>query len=467
MRAVGIVMAAVLGLVGWELFAATTFTGDDHLFLTFARLAASPLAPFLTDQHGGEYYRPIPMALWWLLARAGGGAEWPFAALALVLHAAAAALTGAVVRATGRAPSTAALAALLFFVAPAERETALWFSASTDLLATVATLGAILCLLRGRRALSLLLAALATLSKESALVLPLLAAAALWPAGERRAVRRVLPHVALAAAVVAVRFAVLGRMGGAGDPAAPLAARGLQIASGLVHALVGGSLPEVVAWPLGLVLLIWGGWRATRLPLVLAGLALLPLLGAGWVVGARYFYLPAVGVAWLAAEALGGRDRLAPIAAVVGLLALGTVAAIGRRAEIVAYRARLAAATLAAQAELDQRHLVLHVRCGIKDLDLAVKNRLRGRADEMLLLADVPASFVLMPPGLAERARFLRADPPLPPAGAYRFGGQAVVGLARRDDSPTLEEVLQRLPELRFVVVSGAGGAATWRELGE
>ncbi|HVR63075.1 MAG TPA: hypothetical protein VMU50_14330, partial [Polyangia bacterium] len=62
---------------GWSFFAATTFIGDDHLFLTFARLVGNPLVAFVSDQHGGEYYRPVPMALWWLLARADDGAAWP------------------------------------------------------------------------------------------------------------------------------------------------------------------------------------------------------------------------------------------------------------------------------------------------------------------------------------------------------------------------------------------------------
>ena len=40
---------------------ATTFIGDDHLFLAYARHADSPLAAFVLDAHGGEYYRPFPM----------------------------------------------------------------------------------------------------------------------------------------------------------------------------------------------------------------------------------------------------------------------------------------------------------------------------------------------------------------------------------------------------------------------
>jgi hypothetical protein len=472
------IAAAALLAVGWELFAATTFIGDDHLFLTFARHAPSPLCPFFTDQHGGEYYRPVPMALWWLLARVGGGAPWPFAVAALLLHAGAALLAGALVRGAGRPPLTAVLTSALFLVAPGEREAALWFSASTDLLATTATLAAIVCLLRGGRlavAASLPLAALAYLSKESALVLPLLAAACLAGRyGWRASLGRAAPAAAVGAAVVLARIAVLGGMGGTGDPPPALTARIVQIGAGVLRALVGqGPLPAVASLAVGAAALAWAvtaAGPARRTPLVWVAVAVLPLLAAGWVVGARYFYLPAVGLAWLTAEALAGRDRVLALGAVLGLLALGTVAALQRRSEVLDYRARLAAATDGVQAALAAHHPLVHVRCGIKDLDLALKEQpaLRGRADGLLVLGDVPASFVLMPPALAARTAFLRASPPLPPSGAYRFGDRLVVGLARRQEAPPLDEVLRRLPELRFLELVGDGrGGITWRDVTE
>ncbi len=63
----------------------------------------------------------------------------------------------------------------------------------------------------------------------------------------------------------------------------------------------------------------------------------------------------------------------------------------------------------------------------------------------------MPASFVILPEALAARAAFLLADPPLPPSGAYRFGGRRVVGLARRGADPDLGEVVRRLPGIRFL----------------
>ena len=93
MRAKVVIAAALLlGLVAWDFAAATTFVGDDYLFLAFARLEPNPLLAFTRDMHGGEYYRPLSMLLWWMLNRVGQGAEWPFALAGFLLHAGSAAL---------------------------------------------------------------------------------------------------------------------------------------------------------------------------------------------------------------------------------------------------------------------------------------------------------------------------------------------------------------------------------------
>jgi hypothetical protein len=83
-----------------------------------------------------------------------------------------------------------------------------------------------------------------------------------------------------------------------------------------------------------------------------------------------------------------------------------------------------------------------------------------------VVLVDVPASFLWLPrpPELAERLRFLLAQPPLPPAGAYRFGGEAIAGQARREEAPDLDEVLTRLPELRILQIERKGSTFTWAD---
>jgi hypothetical protein len=187
--------------------------------------------------------------------------------------------------------------------------------------------------------------------------------------------------------------------------------------------------------------------------LAFTGVALLPLLGAEWAVGSRYFYLPAVGLAWL-----GGRCLLdAPFAARVlvwgTLVACSFLQAQQRHRDVVAYDARVDAARLAVREGVRDGHQVFHVASGVKDLDLAVKETLEtgGQPAQFLVLTDVPASFVLMPPFLAAQGTFLLASPPLPPSGAYRFAGRAVVGLARRGDDPLLDDVIQHFPDLQFI----------------
>jgi hypothetical protein len=494
MRTKIIVAAALLlGLVAWDFVAATTFVGDDYLFLAFARLEPNPLVAFVRDMHGGEYYRPLPMLLWWLLNRVGQGAQWPFALAGFLLHAGCAALVVALGRGVGFTLRVSLAAGALFLIAPAQREAALWFSASTDLLATLATLAALVCLLlksRGWQVASVALAALAYFSKETGLVLPLLAVATKWAASARQpeaantgrrgaftkwlrtCVAPVVPHMVLAAGYLAVRFAVLGGLGGTNDAVAPWWGRGLQMAAGLFHAVTAyAPLPEVLAWLVGGGALVVAGVSVLRartwFPVLWTLLALLPLPAAGWLVGARYYYLPAVGLMLMLAWAAESRGSAVVVVAVALLAAMGSGSTATRMAEVRRYRAVLAAARDAVAQGARAGNTIFLVRNAVKDLDLALKlTSPVGRLPHpLLVIPDVPASFVWMPDALADRAHFLLARPPLPPAGAYRFGGQTIVGLARREDAPDLDEVLARLPELRFIeLVTDGRGQVTGRD---
>jgi hypothetical protein len=521
MRAKIVVAAALLlGLVAWDFAAATTFVGDDYLFLAFARLEPNPLLAFTRDMHGGEYYRPLPMLLWWLLNRVGQGAEWPFALAGFLLHAGSAALVVALGRGVGFTFRVSLAAGALFLVAPAEREAALWFAASTDLLATLATLASLVCLLRksrGCQLASVALAALAYFSKETGLVLPLLGIAAKWAASSRQSgvaedtsqpdgrnqrdhsghghghghghdllqlshpssteflracVAPVVPHMVVAGGYLMVRFAVLGGLGGVNDPVAPWWGRGLQMAAGLVHAVTAyAPLPEVLAWLLGGGVLLVAGVFTVRarvwFPVLWTLLALLPLPAAGWVVGARYYYLPAVGLMLMLAWAAEARGWAVVMLAIALLAAMGLGSTAARMGEVRRYRALLAAARDVVAKGARAGHTIFLVRNAVKDLDLALKlTSPVGRLPQSLLvIPDVPASFVWMPQGLADRTRFLLARPPLPPAGAYRFGGQSIVGLARREEAPDLDEVVARLPELRFIeLVTDGRGQVTGRD---
>jgi hypothetical protein len=322
-------------------------------------------------------------------------------------------------------------------------------------------LAALIALVRGRPWTAAAVALGAYLSKESACVLPLLALLVLRGVPWRRRLAVVAPQVALLAGALAARMAVLHGWGGAGDARAGVAAKAVQIGGGLASVFTGnGALPFALGLVLGAAVIGFVALHAHRTgrdgagwtPLAFCAIAALPLLAAGWAVGARYFYLPSVGLAWALAETLAGAG--APARAVIAgvLLFIGGMQAAQRRADVVSYDRRVAAARRVVAAGLPAGHRAFFVASGVKDLDLAVKEDrdLPPGADEALVLTDVPASFVIMPPALAGAAAPLIARPPLPPSGAYRFGAARVVGLARREDNPSLAEVVQQFPDMQF-----------------
>jgi hypothetical protein len=481
----GLFAVLLLSLVGWDFASATTFLGDDYIFRAFARLEPSPLVAFVADKHGGEYYRPIPMLLWWVVERTSGGCVWAYASMAFLLHALCAFLLVMAGRKLGLSGKSAIFAGALFFVAPAEREAALWFSASADLLATAAVLGSVACWVSGRRwgrVASVVLAAVGVFCKETALVLPLLLAAVCWfhakNQGRELSGRRVLgliaPHLAVAGVYLISRLLVLHGIGGTNDPVAPWWGRGMQLGGGLVHAVTAyAPLPEWVAWLAGASILGWATivalrrnpWAGFAIAWVI--ITLLPLPAAGWVVGARYYYLPAAGLVLLITMALQVTSRPAAAIALVISIGLGLLAGHRRASEVVLYRQAVAAAEAAVTDGVTRGHRLFLVRGAVKDLDLAMKldSRFSPAIQSVVVIPDVPASFIWLPPDLARRLDFLFARPALPPSGAYRFGHERILGLARRDEAPDLDEVLVRLPELRMIQIRRDGGHFTWQDL--
>jgi hypothetical protein len=462
-------------------FVATTFFGDDHLFLAFARHVGDPFLPFFRDLHGGEYYRPLWMLFWWPLGRVASVAL--FAAAALALHAAAAVLLGLLLRVLSRPTAVAVGAAALMFLAPQNLAAALWFSATTDLLASVLVLATLLALVRGRRAAAAAVALAAFLSKESAFVLPLLSALVLWldgrraGAARRNIAREIAPQLFLLTAVVAVRRAVLHGWGGSGDARAGFAGTVLQIYGGFAETFTGSDvLRAPLAFAVGTTILALTVLAIARrgrgldrwAPLGFALAAAAPLFAAGWAVGARYYYLPAAGLCWAVSEALADTAPAARIVSAAALVLVGAMQAAGRRQEVVSYDRRVAAARRAVAAGLAAGHHVFHVDGGLKDLDLAIKENPRIEAGDVLVLSDVPASFAIVPERFETAASILIAAPPLPPSGAYAFGDAPVVGLARRGDEPDLDEALARFPDLRFIRLrSIRGGQIIARDLTE
>jgi hypothetical protein len=464
-------------------FQATTFLGDDYLFRTFARFEPNPLIAFYEDKHGGEYYRPLPMLLWWVLERASGGRSWPFALFALGLHTLCAWLLARLARQLGGPATTQWMAALLCFFSPAQLEAALWFSASTDLLCAVCILASLLLSLAPRRLGvigSWICAALALVSKETAIILPALILTSFYFAQRTRnswfrIVMRTIPYLMITLVYLGLRFMVLGGVGGTHDPKATLPIRGVQVLAGLCHAVVGyGPGPEVLLLLLGAAALAWAGWTYRRhgqlaaFAWVFVLLSVAPLPLAGWVVGARYFYLAGAGLALVFASILASRPSWILNLILTVFLVQNLVLAQHRMAEIRRYEKTIAVAKIALLTTMETKGTRFFVlRGAVKDLDLAVKldQNLPLSMQQIVVIPDVPASFIRVPHDYYDKLRFLFAIPPLPPSGAYRWGSLRVVGLARREEAPDLDQVVNRFPGLAFLQLeTSPEGIITWKD---
>ena len=186
----------------------------------------------------GDYYRPL-FLLWLLLNHTLFGlrpAGWH--ATALLLHLLTTGLVYLLACRLTRDRITAGMAALFFGLHPVHIEAVAWVSAVCEPLMAAAMVGSLLCYLKQResqqlgkrrawQAGSLLLFAIAVLTKETALVLPAIIAAYEWlfpvdESGRRdfqitglplRIVRGVGPFALVLAVYLVVRFHVLKGMG--------------------------------------------------------------------------------------------------------------------------------------------------------------------------------------------------------------------------------------------------------------
>jgi hypothetical protein len=158
----------------------TWFLSDDFGILTLVRQAGGLSHPleYFQVRFYDQYYRPLGLlshALDWTLWGQNAAA---FHATNIILHA----LSTMLVFVLGRRfmdLTGAATAALLFGLHPANHEAVFWIAARFDLLATLFTLLALVCLFRddGRSyVMGVACFGLALLSKESALALPIISA---------------------------------------------------------------------------------------------------------------------------------------------------------------------------------------------------------------------------------------------------------------------------------------------------
>jgi tetratricopeptide (TPR) repeat protein len=168
----------------------------------------------------GNYYRPM-FLLWLRINHALFGLNpWPWHLMCVLLHVGVTALVFGLAKRLTRDDFTAGAAALIFGLHPVHVEAVAYISALPETVKALLLLAAFLCFLRWRDSgehtgrgwlfVSLLFYALDTLSKETALVLPLLIIAYAWilpsevnlAAASRlrrlaRALRVALPYLAL------------------------------------------------------------------------------------------------------------------------------------------------------------------------------------------------------------------------------------------------------------------------------
>jgi hypothetical protein len=336
-----------------------------HLGRTF--LTRDPL--FLLHHDIGIYWRPVVKVWFALDALVWGYRPLGYRLTSVLLHAVASWL---VFRLAGRLLARRAAAwtaGLLFALHPIHFAAVGWISARYDLACTVFTLAALLSLLsyldqrRARSAIGFLgFQFLALFSKELAFTLPILATvvALTYGDGDRRTrLRRAAPVLALSfallGAVLLLRVAVMGGIGGpkdaggassllARDPLASVVNLALSFFVALFYPMAGGveaGSTFAGVFVLGAFAAAWAfavfWWRSEKrgralVPFVLmlvAGLPFAPFLAMDRDLGIAYmFYLPSAFFAVGAGGLLFGPRRKetgrpvarAAVAALVALL---------------------------------------------------------------------------------------------------------------------------------------------------
>lgn len=319
-----------------------------------------------------RYYRPLVTASYALDWRLGGGDPAMFHATNLVAHAAAVVLVYFALVRWGARRVAAGIGTLVFAVHPSKAESVAWIAGRTDIFCTLAMLAAGLGAarrFRGQRlglALEIVATAIAYMTKEAAILMPVLIALERWSALDRPAIDRpvakrlalaALPQLAFALAYLAARakwmplrpvapntslvdhaqffFESVGRYVGLA-----LGAHEYSSQHALLQTLRGRwvhSLPWVTVGAVAVVALTAVAVRSRhRAPAVTLGIAffaasLLPvsnlvLTGLSSLVAERFLYAPLIGVALVVAFTI---DAL-PHRTVRGVAIAVTALAAGR-----------------------------------------------------------------------------------------------------------------------------------------
>lgn len=210
------------------------------------------------------YYRPLTVLSLRLDHLLGGGSALPYHITAILLHGVTSASVFPLARRFGAPKAAAQFASLLFALNPHSAETIAWVSGRPDLLMAAALLWALVLPQRW----SLLLGVCALLSKETAVVWPLLAAIR-----DRRLITKArCAEAALVAAYLAIRASVLQdnalRLFGLDAPAG-LRAFLLLLGTWICPFLTPPAFTPIVSWA-DAPLVVWIGAMVAALLAVLA-----------------------------------------------------------------------------------------------------------------------------------------------------------------------------------------------------
>jgi hypothetical protein len=364
----GLVLLAIVG-VGLIVYAPATSLGllsDDYVLL--ARSSRE-----LVDPRAWEHFRPLPLFAWKVIYPVGGAAALHI--VNVILGGVNAWMVGLLSRRLGHSTPVAALVTATFLFFPAAVEPIAWNSGIFDVAAVFFGLLFMLgATASSSTAQQLGLAALvaALLSKETAIVLPLIAMAFAWRADVNR--RTLVVSVAIAAAYAGLRLVSGSDASSALLPAGsslryaikeilvrPFATLGVpwtrtELTASTASRIVLGLLPVGVI--VSLIVLYAVGPRRGLRPLtnvawVFLGIA--PLAGLFFVnddlEGSRYLYLPLCGWCLLIGDLVNSipqaRLRLVCASALtVGVLLLGVTGIrhhLGAWLESAALRDRLVA----------------------------------------------------------------------------------------------------------------------------
>lgn len=269
------------------------------------------------DRYGLTLYRPVTRTIWAMLWVAGRGTPWVFHLANLAVGCAVVVLLYFTLLRAGVKERVSFLAAFLFALFPIHVEATTSIIGLSELLAGAFGLGALLGFLKGRRALALILFALAVLSKESAAALPALA----WLVAPKPR-RRYWPDALVAGGIIGFVLFARNAVALPGAGTIPPVDNPTALLSGFQRVLTALWVQCLYLWKTIVPLHLSADYSYKQIPLVMglpdarawAGL----LLVAGSIVLLRRKDLVSAGVVVWWVLFLPGSNLLFPIGTLMG-----------------------------------------------------------------------------------------------------------------------------------------------------